>query len=54
MVAGLGRAAGARDEPLELINVELAWLDPQHVAARLAQQPIVAEQLPEPIEVGVQ
>ena len=54
MVAGLRCAAGGRRQLFEPIGVKLARLHTEQVAAGLAQQPVMAEQLPQPIKVGVQ
>lgn len=54
MVSVLSRGACAGDESLEFGNVELPWLDAQRVAARLAFQTVMAEQLPQPVNVRVE
>jgi hypothetical protein len=41
-------------EELELIDVQLARPDPEHVAASLSRQSIVSEQLAQSVNVGVQ
>ena len=55
--AGLTRLGGlARSsyQLLEFVDIKLTRLDPQHVAAILARDPIVAQQLAQPVDVRVQ
>ena len=54
MVSVLSSRARVGDESLELVGVEFAWLDVQQIAARLAFQTIMAEQLPQPVQVAVE
>ena len=54
IVIVLSRRAGVRDESLEFVDVELAGLDAQQIAARLASQTVLAEELPQPVEVCVE
>ena len=54
MVVSVGCTPSAPDQPLELIDVELARFHPEHVAASLAEQPAVTKQLPQPVNVGIE
>jgi hypothetical protein len=53
-VAGVGRCAGTGNEQLEAAGVELTRLDRQHVPALASRQPVAADELAQPVEVGVE
>ena len=54
VIAGLGCPIGGPDQPLEPIDVELPRLDREQVAAGLAEQPVGAELLSQPVDVGIE
>ena len=54
VIARLGCPIGGPDQLLEPIDVELARLDREQVAAGLAEQPARAELLSQPVDVGIE
>ena len=53
-VASGGRFASARDEQLEPVGIEFPSLDREQVPAPVPGQPAVADELAQPVDVGVE
>ena len=54
MLTGLNSLARSSYELLEFVDVKLTRSDPQHVAPILARDPIMAEELAQPVDISVQ